>query len=399
VSKRILYFQYGAGIDGSGGSLLKILRAADGQNLLPLVVLHGSGPLADQLQKMEIAVDIAPSINLFGNDSGFSFPWWHRSYWSAFLRYGATIRTAQALIKKHKPDLIHINNLPLVPVAIAARQAGIPVILHVREYPLHGCLGLRRKLVTRMVQKSVDLIIGICQAGLDAGRFRGVKQNVIYNWISWARNPCEDPCFARKTLGFSKDESVLLFMGGESSIKGGDWLLHALSRLPSNRAWKLIWLGSLMKSHYWRDRKYKKRLTRLMKQRASRILRIDESCDVTPYLRACDFLVAPHRIPHFANPVVEAAWYGCPSIMTNDAVGRELIEDGHTGLLFRSGDVVDLSVKMESLIMRPEWCRQLGQAAQRRSFEIFNEERNISQLLLAYEHLLNPSTRGGRTCP
>ena len=61
--------------------------------------------------------------------------------------------------------------------------------------------------------------------------------------------------------------------------------------------------------------------------------------------------------------VMEAAALGIPSIVADGCAARDSVVDGTTGLLFRSGDIDDLSQKIAKLNSDPDLALRLGQAA------------------------------------
>ena len=61
--------------------------------------------------------------------------------------------------------------------------------------------------------------------------------------------------------------------------------------------------------------------------------------------------------------VTEAAALGIPSIVADGCAARDSVVDGITGLLFRSGDIDDLSQKIAMLNSDPALALRLGQAA------------------------------------
>ncbi|MBA3916355.1 MAG: glycosyltransferase family 4 protein, partial [Acidobacteriales bacterium] len=83
-------------------------------------------------------------------------------------------------------------------------------------------------------------------------------------------------------------------------------------------------------------------------------------------LRRARALVLP-SLWYEAHPLVtcEAAAMGIPAIVSDACAGREQIQDGETGLLFRSGDQQDLVEKIE-LMRNPGFAARLGKEAYRR---------------------------------
>jgi len=85
--------------------------------------------------------------------------------------------------------------------------------------------------------------------------------------------------------------------------------------------------------------------------------------------------------------VLEAAAFGIPSIVADTSAARELIDDGVTGLLFKSGDVNDLEEKI-SILKSDDLVRQLGEKAHSRYWsDPQTKESHIVALHKLFNHL------------
>jgi glycosyltransferase involved in cell wall biosynthesis len=112
--------------------------------------------------------------------------------------------------------------------------------------------------------------------------------------------------------------------------------------------------------------------------------------DVLQKIRSSRALVFP-SLCHEAQPltVMEAAALGIPSIVADTCAAKDFVENGVTGLLFRSNDVTDLSSKLATLNNQPEYAYQLGNAAYKRYWSSPSSmEVHVSNLLLCYSEIL-----------
>ena len=106
-------------------------------------------------------------------------------------------------------------------------------------------------------------------------------------------------------------------------------------------------------------------------------------------MREARCLVLP-SLWYEAQPLVvlEAAAIGLPCIVADTSAGREMVEDGVTGLWFRGGDRQDLARKLRQL-NDPELAARMGEAA----YQAFwasppTLHRHVSELLQVYSDLL-----------
>jgi glycosyltransferase involved in cell wall biosynthesis len=71
---------------------------------------------------------------------------------------------------------------------------------------------------------------------------------------------------------------------------------------------------------------------------------------VNEYIRKCTFVAVPSRSEAFGLINLEAMASGKAIIASNVGGIPELVRDGYNGLLFKTGDHLDLAEKMLSLI-------------------------------------------------
>jgi glycosyltransferase involved in cell wall biosynthesis len=96
--------------------------------------------------------------------------------------------------------------------------------------------------------------------------------------------------------------------------------------------------------------------------------------DVRPHLIQADCVVLPSYREGAPRSLMEAAAMGRP-IITTDTVGcRDVVVDNETGLLCRVRDAVDLSEKLETMLLLPEDQRAgMGRKARERVEKVFDE--------------------------
>ena len=85
--------------------------------------------------------------------------------------------------------------------------------------------------------------------------------------------------------------------------------------------------------------------------------------DSVKLMQAADFLVLPSHFEGLSNALLEAMSAGCPTIASAVGGTPELVEDGHTGLLFAPGSVDALSACMARLCADPALRARLSRHA------------------------------------
>ena len=384
--KKILYFQHVSSLGGSGLCLLKLIQGLDKAQYQPLVVLREKGPLVPLLEEVGATIYFDRHQYMFGYCSGFHPEWWELGLYRSLLRIPLSAWTGYRWVKKLHPDIVHVNSMALIASGIGAKLAGCKVVLHIREQALRGRFGIRRKALSFLMTYFFDRRIAICEANRFASGVDPAQCDLVYDWVVWDKDVMFESSELRRELAIPDNAQVILFLGGESSIKGTDIFLAALGKLKINESVIAVCAGPCLVPSKKSQHLYRARLDDLAGKITIPLLNVGVVENVGEYMALCDFLVVPSAVPHFSNPVIEAAWLGKPSIMSNDLVGQEMIQNGHNGLLFNAGDSVDLCEIITRLITNPLEARDLGCRAKERFQKDFSSE-NIGQIESIYSQL------------
>ncbi len=115
--------------------------------------------------------------------------------------------------------------------------------------------------------------------------------------------------------------------------------------------------------------------------------------DVVPWMHSIDIFVMSSRSESFPNALLEAMACGCCVIGSDVGGIPELIEDGQSGLLFRSGDAADLSEKLASVLSDTALRRRLASNAAARAAHKFSMEQAVARIEHIYTSLLESAGR------
>ncbi|MCR4369458.1 MAG: glycosyltransferase [archaeon] len=149
----------------------------------------------------------------------------------------------------------------------------------------------------------------------------------------------------REILGVAPDEKLILTIGGDTTSKGFQEVLKALSQIGSEFTnWRYIgksWEFGQPEYHYNDEQK----IIRDLGLPADRIDYIDGPLSretMRVLLNAADVYAAPSRIEGFGMIQVEAMSCGIP-VLSIDAMGvKDTVVHGKTGLLAKVGETVEL---------------------------------------------------------
>lgn len=104
---------------------------------------------------------------------------------------------------------------------------------------------------------------------------------------------------------------------------------------------------------------------------------------------AADLLVSAARSETFGLNVVEAGYFGVPSVVTAIPPHLEIVEDGLNGLLFQPGNPAQLAEKIVQLATAPALRRELGKHARERVRQTFLADRFIREFEELYDGVMS----------
>jgi len=332
----------------------------------------------------------------------------------SFISSGQTKREIAELLRRHKPDLVHVyNTFTMITPAVfdACRQAGVPTVLAVQNYRLlcptatlfregkicnecqehglwnsvkHACYRESR-FTTAAMALSLETYRrrGTWNTHVDAyivpSQF--VKQKLTETSIPKAKvflrpNFLSSDPKPRKSPG-----SYALFVGRLSQEKGLCTLLNAWKLARVDMPLRIVGDGPLRPS--------------IESQIAASGLNnvvlsgwLDRSA-VHRAIQQAQFLIFPSEwYEPFGLTIVEAFACGVPVIGSRLGAVQELIDDNRTGLLFSASNAEDLAKKINWAFTHPEELRAMGHAARQKYEQQYSAEVNYARLLSIYSHLL-----------
>lgn len=170
--------------------------------------------------------------------TAFHFTGFPRGVSPALLTYPLKLLlaflAARRTLRRENPDVfLGMGGYVSVPGGLAARIAGVPIVLHEQNTRA----GLANRLLSRwarVVATSFERTEGLSPR---AGR------------RAWTGLPLRpdltppDPAAARRELGLDSDAPTLLIFGGSQGARAlNRWAVHALDALPAGGGWQVIHL-------------------------------------------------------------------------------------------------------------------------------------------------------------
>src|SRR3954470_23143045 len=142
----VLFVHHRSELGGAPESLSYLIRELDRKRFEPHVYCP-SGPAADLFREAGATVHT-------GAVAGFTHIWastYRGRRWLLFgrelARLPAHARQFRRTLKRHRFELVHFNDSPLIPAAALAHRAGLPVVWHLRSALPDGGHDRRSQLI------------------------------------------------------------------------------------------------------------------------------------------------------------------------------------------------------------------------------------------------------------
>jgi glycosyltransferase involved in cell wall biosynthesis len=381
---RVLYVQHAGCLGGSATSLRYLAEGMQAAGVDCTIALARPCPeLFDWYAAAGIPTIAAPEICCWDHSTvaprNLTNPRHLLNLASVAARWRSSQRATLQLVDRIRPDLVHLNSMPLSSSASALTEAGMPFVWHVREPPPDQ--GLRTRTIRGIMNRSPQCVFITRYdkqqwVGNGAGR-------VVYNCVpdDWFERPSESPESVRA-------DGVVRFayLGGFSEAKGVRVLLEALRLLKQTMSgWECVMPGCLEDARYASRPRLLKRVAQAVGYRNLRDTLLPQfqslalvvqlqpfAGDVRSLLRTVDFVVFPASLPHFPRPVIEAAALAKPTVGTDVGGVNECIVHGETGLLCRPDDAAALAGELLKMIESPSLRHGMGERAYDRAIGTYS---------------------------
>jgi N-acetyl-alpha-D-glucosaminyl L-malate synthase BshA len=201
--------------------------------------------------------------------------------------------------------------------------------------------------------------------------------DVIHNFFE-AKPPRRSREEVRRELGL-REQAMIVHLSNLRPVKRIDLLLDTVARVRPRDGFKLVILAG---GDFAPFIEHVRRLCL-----TDRVSVRENVIDVEDYLQAADLGLFTSESESFCLSLLEAMWFGCPSVST--AVGGipEVVTSGEDGLLVPAGDADGLARGVESLLQDPALRTRLGNAAQIRAREKFSANAIVPQYEALYRRV------------
>ncbi|SDT90892.1 glycosyltransferase family 4 protein [Geopseudomonas guangdongensis] len=394
---RVLYLHPAAAFGGASKSLIELFTRLHSLGVQGTVVTP-DGPVCEAFVKAGMDVRKVKGLSQFDNTR---FSHYRRLRWIILLREIFLLPFSLAAfwhLRHEKFDLLHVNEVTLLPLAIFAKWLlRVPMLVHVRSLQRAPGSGLRTRLVNAWLRRHADAVVAIDHT-VAATLPTDLPLSIVHNGLGIENDV--------QTLSARRaDDPVRVgFLGVLIPLKGIYELIEAMRILKARKvniecliagenARKLTGLKA------WALRKlgFADDVCANVEQMISdyglqvQVRMLGFIADVRSLYPQLDILCFPSHLDAAGRPVFEAAFYSIPSVVAlTDPMPDALLHEV-TGLAIPHPDPELLADALQRLAEDHVFRQTLGRQARQWAEENFVIEANAQLMHDLYRRLLSKS--------
>jgi len=288
-------------------------------------------------------------------------------------------------LKEIKPTIVHTRNWAGMDGIIAAKIAGVPIIVHGEHgFEITDLTGqnkkrkfIRKLVLSTMIDKIVTVSKNLKNRLINEIKIKPEKIIHIPNGVDTNKFNIYKKEFTRKKFGFKKKDFIIGIVARLDPIKNHKTLISVFKEIVAiHPNTNLVIVGDGSLRNKLENQTYQLGIK-------NKVIFMGERDDVPEILKTFDIFVLPSLNEGMSNTILEAMATGIPVIASNVGGNPELVIDGRTGFLFPTNDVESLVQKIKTYILHLELKQKHGYNARKRAEEKFS----LDQMVRRYEEL------------
>ncbi|MDX1479102.1 MAG: glycosyltransferase family 4 protein [Saprospiraceae bacterium] len=395
---KILYIHHCATPGGASRSLYNLLMhlpvaAIDMHIVTPKGSVSGLfRQLTDNVH--EVSVHALPSFLPSAAGIRFLFP---RSLFG-YVKNRRALGEIRRIIDRVKPDLVHVNDTAIVPVAVLAARLGYPVVMHARTARAIQT-GIFDRIVDRWIRKYQIKLVCISQSVRNSFP-PDLPARIVYNPLFGENKVNPDATSARRH--HADDPLNCLFLSNFLEYKGIFETIEAARILQDIPNVHFLIAGAAIRPRtYYRsltgvvlDRlnlypDIERRLQRTIeKYRLTNVTLLGHVEDIDAVIRMAHVNLAPVWLNAPPRSVFETGAQKVPTILALTNVVEDVVEHRRSGLIIPAKDARALAEAIMILRDDESLRRSMGERAHALCMERNDPVRAASEVYQIYESML-----------
>lgn len=266
------------------------------------------------------------------------------------MAYCAFIRLLRSVIRREKPDIIHI-----LTGDILYRGLGLGLSVLPTNRTIITFHHIRNGKLQQWSLRNIARHAAKCIVHTEPLKYQmeeiGIHQSIVVEYPHFHAPAKEKQTETRKKLGISQDVTLIGAFGGTRFDKGLDILLEALGRLERNLPFHLLIAGKAVDF----DEDYIAQATESYAEQVTKIIKPIEDEAYENYMNAVDVVALPYRrsFNGASGPLTEGTYYGkCIIGPAYGNIGRQ-IKEHHLGYTFSDENSESLAEALSIAITHP----------------------------------------------
>lgn len=380
--KNILFINTTAKMSGAEFSMLRLMSGLDMEHFYPILLLPESGPFADQADRSGIETVILPQVIRFGE----------HFRWYKIPKAVRAVCKLFSILRSRQIHLVHVNSPRAAYFGgVAARLAGVPVVIHVRDTHESPFASLFKSRLLGFLSDRIVAVSGAAAAVvLRVNPGLGKKTEVVYNGFD-LRHIAETPVAdIRAEWGLSATTWLIGSVATIHPSKGQDVLIRALARVhASHPQTRLLLIGE---QFHPGAAAYQADLEKLAARSglADAVIFTGFRHDVPSLIKGLDLFVHPAVIADsLPGALIEAAAAGKAIVASLVGGVPEIIENGKSGIVIEPGDPEKLAQAILVLLSDKTKADQFAEAARERAHGLFPIRMHVERMMAVYHVVMN----------
>jgi glycosyltransferase involved in cell wall biosynthesis len=265
------------------------------------------------------------------------------------------------VIRRYRAEVVHVNGILNLQVALAAKIAGAKLVLHVNDV---RDLGLLKPPLRFLLLRLSDWVVMASAAAwnnwLGDGCGEPANVSVLYPPVdTQVFHPDQNGVEAKRELGIGPDDKVVGIVGNMNPVKGYEVFLTAAEMtrdmVPGVR---FLIVGQTLDTQvgYWHSVQSLLQSLGLEKD----VVLAGKRTDVAWMMSAMDVFVLTSRFEAAPIVLLEAAACGKPIVATRVGGVPELVSEGETAILVPPDDPGSVAEAVVRLLNNAEEARRIG---------------------------------------
>ena len=380
-SRTILLVSHHSSQDGAPLSLLTIIQGLDRHDFDPILLTGSEGHLAQSARALGVPTFVVPLSHCLG--LRFSILLLRDIY-----RLVISFPFVLYLLAYFPIRLVHINSLVTPDAALAGKLLGVKIVWHFRE-ALSNPWWARFQIF--IMGRFADRIV--CNSNFSRQvvarhQVPDAKLAMYYNCVPRRYfSPRWGGGAFRRSLRIDASAVLVGCVGRLERDKGQDIFISAVAAVARKHPDVFfVLVGSL------RDTTFVRSIEETIEKEGllGRVILTGTRNDVAEVMAGIDIHVTPSRWEEpFGRVALEAMAAGALSVVSDRGGLPEIVENGHSGLVYQSEDAHALAELLDLTIGNPKLREQLTSAGRERAREVFSCRNHVRRIEGIYRQLLD----------